>query len=448
MKKYRLLVLLSLLLSMSIRAQDTIRLIPPRNSTVKWMILRRLVGARALFKGSVDHVSRGGALFIMDKDAPAGEYAVQYDTRHTKGLRFIYNHEPVVIRFKPHYAAFAEVLKSKENKAYFAFQKADITAMVKFKKLKKQFYKTKNPALQKTYRRMRARYYKTMDSLLRVSKNLMAYHFIQGKIESLPPKLMPNVPAYVRYAEAHYFDRNDLNDKVLYNSGIVHDRVNEYVLRIPMFDFGFAKSRHYIRRIDTVMKKLTYNPSRSEVLYSLIDHFSTEDRKVLNHLLAYYNRLSGRYRDTVFLHRLAKQHYPIKGDKFPLEKLKKTGKFKLQSKPYYLFVFFSSDCPHCRRALPKLYEKTKNLKNVQVISIGLENTEQHWKDFIKNFGGWTNLRVVADKEPDAYQDIVQSYNIEYTPTYFLTDSHLRILEKDTGESIVKRIVRYLQKHER
>ncbi len=425
-------------------AQDTVRIIP-EGKPVKWMVLRRLIGARALYQTVEDSVGKEGASFIF-QDMPRGEYAVQYDMEHLRGFRFLYDGNPVEIAFDPVHKSKVKVLRSKVNALYYGFLKQNASALRKFKQFKRQYYADASEDLQKAYARFREDYYRMADSMLKRSEGTLAYPFIKAKIEAFPPELMAHTSDYVRFALRHYFDYNDLNDSTLYYSGVVYDRLRDYIFRIPSVAFGEAKTRELLTRTQQALIHVTFPPTRAEMLIALLNEFRTEDRKVFDLLVKLYKALPGEMQDTITLNRMLKNLVPVRGDKFPLETLKKTGKFKLDKTPLKLFIFYSSDCPHCQKVIPKIYKALKNQSNVQVIAVGLETNLQHWELFTAPLKGWTHLKVTPGT-PKLYDEVIRKYFIEFTPTYFLTDKNLEIIEKTTGEAQAKKIIKYIKKYE-
>ncbi len=436
---------LSFLLPVLMIAQDTIRIIP-EGKQVQWMVLRRLIGARALYQTVKDSVGNNGATFVFE-DMPLGEYAVQYDMEHLRGLRFLYDGNPVEIEFNPGKKSHLRVLRSASNAYYYDFLKKNAAALRKFKRFKQDYYAHPSDDLQKLYTKFRDAYYHMADSMLQVSQASMAYPFIKAKIEAFPPALMSSTSAYVQYALQHYFDFNDLNDSVLYYSGVVYDRLHDYIFRIPSVAFGEEKTKELLQRTQNALMHVTFPPSRAEMLIALLNEFRLEDRKVFDLLVNQYRNLPEEMQDTITLNRMLKNPVPVRGDRFPLDVLKKTGKFKLNKSPLKLFIFYSSDCPHCQKVIPKIYKALKNQSNVQVIAVGLETNVQHWDLFTAPLKRWTHLKITP-QSPKLYDEVIRKYFIEFTPTYFLTDKNLKIIEKTTGEAQAEKIINYIKNHER
>jgi len=436
MKKY--FFAFQLLVYGTMWAQDTLTLIP-EGFQPNWMLLRYLKGSSAYYLKSADSVSRDKPVYFVLNDMPAGEYAVQYDVNHSRGFRFIYNNENVRIAFNPANKYRARVEQSKENKVYFGFLRKWDSLNKAIKRLKIDYLKNPSPSYQEQYAGLVRSYDSLFTHYAKTDTNMLAWHFIRGRYKAMPSRLLNSKKAYARFAEQHYFDGIDMNDTVLYRSNILTDRIYNYIMEIPTYAYGTDKTEILLRRIRNVFDRLQYPPMRADMLAGLAQVFSRRDRRLTDTLLAYYRRLPEPYRDDALVKKLSRSTIPLKGEKLPVAQLMTLGKLHIDGrKPYHLFVFYSSDCPHCQRALPAVYKKLAHNKNVQVIAVGLETSPEHWQHFIKRLPGWQHVMATGE----IYNRLVTDYGIEYTPTWFLTDRKLNILEKETGEHGIMRLLKY------
>jgi peroxiredoxin len=91
-----------------------------------------------------------------------------------------------------------------------------------------------------------------------------------------------------------------------------------------------------------------------------------------------------------------------------------------------LLIFWESDCPHCRKAMPdfiRLY-KQYHTKGLEVFAASLDSDKSKWKLFIDyNHLTWTN--IVLPEKSSAHGD----YFIQYTPTVVLIDSRGNIVRR-------------------
>jgi thiol-disulfide isomerase/thioredoxin len=191
------------------------------------------------------------------------------------------------------------------------------------------------------------------------------------------------------------------------------------------------------------MNHLQYLPTKASVIKALLVQFSMEDAPAFESVKKYYEKLPGNFKNDLFIEQLSKSEPPVRGRKFDTEKLFLQTGVRPGKAPYHLFIFYSSDCPHCQRQIPRLYKYLQNEKNIDVVAIGIEEDKQHWQDFSKTFTKWKNACVIGNKSMETVMD----FKIEYTPTFYLTDKHFVILEKTDGGSEIYKILKYFLKHE-
>jgi len=91
-----------------------------------------------------------------------------------------------------------------------------------------------------------------------------------------------------------------------------------------------------------------------------------------------------------------------------------------------LLIFWESDCPHCRKAMPdfiRLYKQYQP-KGLEVFAVSLDSNKDKWKTFIaNNHLTWTN--IVLPDNSSAHAD----YFIQYTPTVVLIDNSGHIIKR-------------------
>lgn len=437
MKKIFLTLLLGLLGWVNILAQDTLSF-KPEGFRPPWLLLRMLYGGKALYLQAADSIPQDGYVHFILENQPTGEYALQFDVNEPRGFRFIYHGQSMKLHFDKKGQAVS-VEGSKENQIYFAFRRQYDSLRKRIKNLEKQYARQASPALKKEYIQTRKQYYALFDRYAREARGLFAAHLIAAHKDAFPPEPLTSLNDYVRYDEAHYFDYTPMNDSVLIQSNVLTDRIMRYVFRMPVKGYGKDKTDAYLRRMKNIFDRLTYPPMRAEMLRGFIGVFHKTDRDVEKYLVDLYEQLPEKWQEPDFLDNLKKIKVPAKGDVLPLADLRPLGKFKLPAgKKYYLFVFYSSDCPHCQKAIPWAYKHLKNRKDIAVLAVGLETEPEHWKQFVAPYTGWQHIAAFNND----YNRIVQAYGIEYTPTWFLTDAKLKILETVTGDKEFKKVLRY------
>ena len=440
------LVYLLLFLVAGLQAQE-LQLIPStEHPAVRWMILQKLEGGEVYYIYSLDSIPPEDARFDLTT-LPYGEYAVQYDADHQPGVRFIHNGEDITMRFDPLRPERPYVLRSGTNKTYYDYLAYNRKIISRLRRFKRDYEKNPSPQLQQEYAAWRQSYNRHTDSLLDLTRGGLLWHFIKGKKEVLPRRLYETRREYAEDALQHYFDEIDLNDTVLYNSHVLYDRLEEYLFRIPYEGYGKAKSDEYIKRLRTIFDRMHYLPSRISFLKTLMAVFALEDEPAKKYLESLYEKLPDAVKSEEFAEQLNRRQWPVRGSRFNMDLLKQfTGK-GLSASPYHLVIFYSSDCPHCRRQLPALYKWMTDRKvydKINVLAVGLEQNPLQWKSFITPFKKWKNTYIT----PEIMMDAVTAFGVEYTPTYFVLDKNFTILEKTTGGDDIYKILEYFLNHEK
>ncbi|MDD2278853.1 MAG: thioredoxin-like domain-containing protein [Bacteroidales bacterium] len=95
---------------------------------------------------------------------------------------------------------------------------------------------------------------------------------------------------------------------------------------------------------------------------------------------------------------------------------------------YILVIFWSSWCPNCIEALPRVKELYTQYhpKGFEVIAVSLDDEDDLWNSYIKSFGlNWINMR-----EPITIgSELLYMYKVEETPMMFLLSKDLTIISR-------------------
>lgn len=110
--------------------------------------------------------------------------------------------------------------------------------------------------------------------------------------------------------------------------------------------------------------------------------------------------------------------------------------YELNNK-YKMLIFWSADCGHCTKEVPKFnefYKKYKDTYDLEVMAVNTESDTAHWKSFVaeKNLD-WINLNgLVANFDWREYFDVVK------TPVVYILDRRNVIIAKNIqGDNIEK-----------
>lgn len=117
---------------------------------------------------------------------------------------------------------------------------------------------------------------------------------------------------------------------------------------------------------------------------------------------------------------------------------------ELKDAAYYVLIFWSTECPHCTDQMPVIYEHLKDIptSKIQVVTVALESDATRWQNFSKQFSNYINVLGTG-----AWRDeIVRTYDIQATPTFFVLGPQKQIFSRPRGVSNFLSIIETLKNH--
>ena len=283
------------------------------------------------------------------------------------------------------------------------------------------------------------------------------------------------------YYKEHFFDNIDFSDKRM--------------LRTPIF---FSK-------MDTYLNKLTMqHPDSISKSADVLVNLSRSNKDIFQYVVSYitstYERSKIMGMDAVFVHMVENYYMNGEADWIDAKQLKKIEERAEKIAPnligrpappflnqigmpfmkdendivrrmydiesdYTLLMFYSPDCGHCKKEVPKVKKVLDSLKTPRFLSnhkvvditayaVQTEFDKEAWKDFIKKneLNDWINVTdIQKDPEgnPAASSNWRDEYDIYSTPVIYLLDKKKRILAKrisyDQIAKIISRIEDNIQK---
>ena len=266
------------------------------------------------------------------------------------------------------------------------------------------------------------------------SKGLLVHHFITANRPYIPSE-NETVEQYVAHKKEHYFDHLTLDNKILQSSDFLVSKLSNYVFTaLPLKQMTSAERQTAIEEnIKTVDQEIKNEPESFQFeVYYKIWKMSKKGKMTATAQFLYNNYLEKlpiesldpeKARQLVLEQRLGIGAVPPEIEWTFQNTKKKLSTISGADK--YVVVFWSSTCHHCLEELPQLQKSLKNITNVKVIAVGLEDDTTTWK-------------TESDKLPDFEHAIAlgkwdseyaETYAIEKTPTYFVLDSEKRIIFK-------------------
>jgi thiol-disulfide isomerase/thioredoxin len=382
-----------------------------------------------LSEGKTNYVSYGvvntnGEMQIeLEASAPAGMYRLVYALPQSENnFEFIYSGKPVLFNFKNETGV--EFTNSKENQLLQSYNQLMANAQNDFVQLYAQ------PTLDTLNYKLRVQKIDSLQNAYeRLSKGTIAAHFISATKPYIPSKI-ETVSEYISNVKTKYFEAIDFEDPILQNSNFLIDKSIDYILR--MHTSATPLLQDYKDNIDIVSQQLsTTKPS-----------FQLTNLVALNDLLieSQYEAMA-LYLTKTYLLPLAIQLKDFEqisnseefmriaiGVKAPDFKVNnQTSLYDLEDAANYLLIFWSSDCGHCLKELPKIYSYLESHpeKNFKVVAIGLEITPDKWNKTIKFWPQFTH--VIAKGKWDS--KLSKLYAVKATPSYYLLDASKTITSK-------------------
>ena len=392
-----------------------------------------------------------GAYVFFDIDKLAtGVYTVYFnDSLYTE---LIINKEDIVIRAEAsNLLTSIKVLKSEENKILFnywnyALEVKDSTTIYQYRirKLELKTYDTNDPRILKMKRRIKA-----MEDGI---DKYVAYQAVKYP-NSFAPKLLqayliPEMEKYNKkypnkkysseetFLRDHFFDNIDFNDERFLQTKVIYTVVNDYIKT-----FGKpASTVNYNAVIDKVLSTAVINNRVYE--YCLDLFFRTFEPSIYENVIVHliddyylpYYSLSGV--NTTYYAHLSERIKALKpGKKAPNIILKDTSGvvhnlYETDAKAK-LIVFYSSDCPHCEKALPGLLEIFTMYQEQGLIAFGvaIDDDKELWKSEIRKFNmNWTSVSDLKG----LLSPYLDKYNIKATPYIIILNKDNIIMKKPSN----------------
>jgi len=259
------------------------------------------------------------------------------------------------------------------------------------------------------------------------------------------------------YYKNHYFDNFDVSDIRLLHTPIYEPKINTYIGRVvPQHPDSL------IHAVDMLIGK-----SRADedifryMLITLFNHFAESKMmgmdKVYFHIAEQYYLPEATWSSEDFLTKLKENldkskgtfigetapDFELKGipaEHFQMAEMDTAIKqdphvgynFMLSQVPaeYTILYFWESDCGHCQKSTPKLYEVFQKYKEqqVQVVAVHVINSVEgkvEWVDFVNEHQLYEWINCWSPYK----NDFRQMYNLQSFPQLFLLDKEKKIIAK-------------------
>ena len=276
-------------------------------------------------------------------------------------------------------------------------------------------------------------YYKEIQQEFEVnSEGMLASHFIKSNEKYYAENLFESPQKYLNSEKAHFFKYINFTDPAIINSNVITQAVLDYTFYLNNCDDVEVQQKVYKNAIDTVLVKVSNNDLlKSEIVNTLLYAFSQSENLIITDYLQdnYYKNLPAEYKNDEDINNLLDNLKIAIGRTAPDFTFNSNGEstnlHNLDTAKTYVLVFWSTGCSHCIDEVPKLYDYMLDKTNVQVINIGLENSNVEFEKYAEKFEKWISVLGLEKWE----NSIAKNYNIVSTPTYFILNEAKTIIEK-------------------
>ncbi len=312
--------------------------------------------------------------------------------------------------------------------------------------------------------------------------------FFTKILKATTEPIIPEAPDTMNTQEKQIFQFNFYKKSFWNNIDFTDSRM----LRTPIF----------FNKMDTYLNKLTIqDPDSIKKSADVLVKLSRQNKDIFEYVVSYitstYERSKIMGMDAVFVHMV--ENYYMTGevdwvDEKQLNKIEERAEkiapnligrpappfinqlgypfmknendeikrlYDINSK-YTLLIFYSPDCGHCKKVVPKVKividslsskPSLQNLKHKQIdISVYAVQTEfdkQAWIDLIKDFKleKWTNvcdIQTDPDGNPAASSNWRDEYDIYSTPVIYLLDVNKKILAKRIDYKQITKVIGRLE----
>ncbi|CAI8397380.1 MAG: Thiol-disulfide oxidoreductase ResA [Flavobacterium sp. SCGC AAA160-P02] len=420
-------------------AQYSIKGVMQPAEKFSWVLLYKIEGAKEIYVKNTQ-VKKEGKLgvfeFILPSNTKVGSYRIRFAMKKNGFIEFLFNKENIEFEFNPKDPENTiSYKKSKENKLFNSFFTDISSIQFKIDSLQKVYFKKPDNITKESYKIWVDRLQKTKKEYLQKSQKTLVYQFVKAGDRYNSPKILENPEEYHSTSLDHFFDHIDFSNKVLYNSSFLIKKILDYVFQINYSENIEIQKKQYRKASKIVLNKIKELPFKADIIELLISQFAAiKNAEMVDHLLVdYFDRLPIENQNSLFKKNiLAKMSIAI-GRIAPDFSWEENGKqlrlSELKDGLNYLLIFYSTECSHCLREVPEVFEFMKGKVNTKVIAFAMETSEKTWLNYHHKMSGWHHvLGLEKWRNP-----IARAYQINATPSYFILGMDKKIIS--TPQSI-------------
>lgn len=259
------------------------------------------------------------------------------------------------------------------------------------------------------------------------------------------------------YYKAHYWDGFDFKDDRLIHTPIFDAKLEEYFTKLVLpypdsmqkeADWILSKTRGRKELFKYALWWITRNAETSKIMgmdevfvYMVENYYMKGDAYWLD-------------RDALnkYIERASKIAPNVIGNLAPEIRMPDmNGKMQSMSAmpaKYTLVIFWSVDCGHCQKEIPRIdsvYRAVLKKKGVKIYAVSTEGESDKWKNFVKEhkLEDWVHV-----SDPEHTSDFRSKYDVYSTPVLYLLDEKKIIQGKRLDYSNIGEVVKMLEEREK
>jgi len=425
--------LVALFISAALQAQYTVKGTLNPIEDYSWILLYKVEGAKQeyiLNTKLTKNENQGTFSFDLPADTKPGTYRLTFDLQKNGYLDFLFNKENVELIFNPKEAEKSVVFsKSNENILYRKYLQNVINAQYTLDSLQIAYLKTPNTTIEKAYKTAVTNLQSIQNSFQKESEGSIAYHFIKATDRYNAPEVAKTSNLYLKNIVAHFYDKIDFNDPILYNSSFLIDRIADYVFYLNYSNDANTQLELHKKAVTNSLNKIEKVSFKGDVMEFLITQFAAiKNSNMVTYIFEnHYNKLPLDIQDSKFKNDILGKMITAIGNVAPdfswTENNKNQTLHGLKGTKPVVLIFYSTECSHCVREIPEIFKTTKDKSGIKVVAFAMETSDTTWKNYIKTLPGWYHA-LGLDKWTNK---TARTYQINSTPTYFVLDTEMKIV---------------------
>ena len=435
------IIVLFLFISAFSYAQYTIKGTMSPIESSSWVLLYKIEGTKQIFVKNTQVRKEGKTGFFefsLPTDAKVGSYRIKYSMKRDGFMDFLFNKENIAFEFNPKDLENTIVFhESKENQIYISFLKKIYTAQYTLDSLQSEYFRNPSSLIKEAYIRSLGNFQKIEKEYILASEEKLVNHFIKASLRYNSSEIFERPVDYISSSITHFFDHIDFSNKTLYNSTFLFDKISEYVVSLNVAANPAQKEEFYKKASKAAIEKSTTISFKTDVINYLISQFAEIKNAVLvDHLFAnYFDKLPKENQNIKLKNKILAQLRIAIGRVAPDFSWTENGKelrlSSLKDGLSYVLIFYSTECSHCLREVPEIFDYMKGKTNTKVIAFAMETSAKTWTNYQLKMPGWYHVLGLGKWG----NNTARTYQINSTPTYFVlgTDKQIISIPKTLDE---------------